>query len=121
MKFTSSQSELNSNLSLVSRAVASRPTHPVLGNVLFCADEEKGEISLTAFDLSLGIRTSFRAEVVEGGKITLPAKLLNDIVSRLGEGEITISVEENENDEEHSLAFLKTASAQFQIRGMKAD
>ena len=43
MKFTSSQSELNSNLSLVSRAVASRPTHPVLGNVLFCADEEKGE------------------------------------------------------------------------------
>jgi DNA polymerase-3 subunit beta len=58
----------------------------VLGNVLFVPMRKRAKLSLTAFDLSLGIRTSFRAEVVEGGKITLPAKLLNDIVSRLGEG-----------------------------------
>lgn len=121
MKFTTSQSDLNTHLSLVSRAVSNRPTHPVLGNVLFVADGEKGEISLTAFDLSLGIRTSFRADVSESGKITLPAKLLNDIVTKIGDGEITITVSEEGEDEEHTLVYLKTASGQFQIRGMKAD
>lgn len=121
MKFTTSQSDLNTHLSFVSRAVSNRPTHPVLGNVLFVADEETGEISLTAFDLSLGIRTSFRADVGEGGKITLPAKLLNDIVTKIGDGEITIAVAEEGADEEHTLVYLKTASGQFQIRGMKAD
>ena len=118
MKLVCTQSDLNTNLSLVSRAVPSRPTHPVLGNVLLAADQEKGRVSLTAFDLSLGIHTSFSGEVPEGGKITLPAKLLNDIVSRLSEGEITLAAEEEEGEEESILATLEAASGQFQIRGM---
>jgi len=82
MKLVCVQSDLNTNLSLVSRAVPSRPTHPVLANVLLIADAQTQQVSLTAFDLSLGIRTSFSADVETGGEITLPAKLLND-VSRL--------------------------------------
>jgi DNA polymerase-3 subunit beta len=58
--------------------------------VLLQADAETNQVSLTAFDLSLGIRTSFNAEVWEGGAIALPAKLLVDIISRLPEGEITL-------------------------------
>ncbi len=121
MKIVCSQSDLNSNLSLVSRAVPSRPTHPVLGNVLFVADQKKGQVSLTAFDLSLGIHTSFPAQVSEEGKITLPAKLLNEIVSRLPEGEISLVVTENEDDNETLLATLTAAAGRFQIRGLSAD
>jgi len=51
---------------------------------LLIADAQTQQVSLTAFDLSLGIRT-FSADVETGGEITLPAKLLNDIVSRLPE------------------------------------
>lgn len=120
MKFVCSQSDLNSNLSLVSRAVPSRPTHPVLGNVLVVADADKRRVSLTAFDLSLGIETSFSADVDQGGKITLPAKLLNDIVSRLPEGEITLMADEDELDDETHLVTLKSASGQFQLRAMSA-
>jgi len=122
MKFITNQSDLNTHLSLVSRAVPSRPTHPILGNVLLVADAEIGEISLTAFDLSLGIQTRFRAQVEEGGKMTLPAKLLTDIVSRLSQGELTIAVEETtaEGEEEPILVTLTSASGRFQIRGMKA-
>ncbi len=120
MKFVCSQSDLNSNLSLVSRAVPSRPTHPILANVLVVADSQKNRVSLTAFDLSLGIETSFSADVSEDGKITLPAKLLNDIVSRLPEGEITLMVEEDE-DSESQLVALKSASGQFQVRAMDAE
>lgn len=117
MKFVCSQSDLNTNLSLVSRAVSSRPTHPILGNVLFVADAQSGRVSLTAFDLSLGIHTSFSAEVSEGGTLTLPAKQLNDIVSRLPEGEITLTAEE---EEENTPATLTYSSGRFQIRGMSA-
>ena len=38
MKLVCSQAELSASLQLVSRAVASRPTHPVLANVLPTAD-----------------------------------------------------------------------------------
>lgn len=118
MKFTCSQSDLNANLSLVSRAVPSRPTYPVLGNVLFVADAQGKRVSLTAFDSRLGIRTSFSAEVSEGGRLTLPAKILNDIVARLPEEEITLASEDEE--EENPLAILTSSSGRFQIRGMSA-
>ena len=83
MKLTCSQAHLNSNLQCVSRAVATRPTHPVLANVLLTADEGTGKVSLTGFDLSLAIQTTFTASVEQSGAITLPARLLGDIVSRL--------------------------------------
>ena len=41
MKLNCSQSELNSALQLVSRAVSNRPTHPVLANVLLAADDDR--------------------------------------------------------------------------------
>jgi DNA polymerase III subunit beta len=113
MKFICTQNDLNTNLSLVSRAVPSRPTHPVLANVLLVADEENQRVRLTAFDLSLGIRTSFAAQVYTGGTFTLPAKLLNDIVSRLPDGDITI--DDNAGD---AIATLTSSSGRYQVRGM---
>ena len=113
MKLVCTQSDLNANLSLVSRAVPSRPTHPVLANVLLVADEENQRVSLTAFDLSLGIRTSFAAEVTGGGSFTIPAKLLNDIVSRLPDGEISL-----EDEAGDTVAYLTCSSGSYQVRGM---
>jgi DNA polymerase III subunit beta len=80
MKFSVTQSILNENLSLVSRAVPSRPSHPVLANILVRASN--GQVSMLGFDLSLAIQTSFEAQVEEEGVITLPAKLFGDIVSK---------------------------------------
>ena len=72
MKLVCSQTELNTALQLVSRAVASRPTHPVLANVLLTADAGTNRISLTGFDLNLGIQTSINASIEVSGAITLP-------------------------------------------------
>ena len=122
MKFACNQSDLNANLSLVSHAVPSRPTHPILGNVLLTADKQKGEVSLTAFDLSLGIHTSFGADVSKDGKTTLPAKLLNDIVSRLPDGEIELVTNNPEAEQQQAVsAILTAATGEFQLRGMRAD
>ncbi|NEP01953.1 MAG: DNA polymerase III subunit beta [Symploca sp. SIO2E9] len=125
MKLVCSQSDLNTNLSLVSRAVPSRPTHPVLSNVLVQAETETQRVLLTAFDLSLGIQTSFAAEVTTGGEITIPAKLLNDIVSRLPDGEITLeeiaSETESPEGNEGLVVTLTTTSGRYEMRGMETD
>jgi DNA polymerase III subunit beta len=113
MKLVCSQSDLNAHLSLVSRAIPSRPSHPILANVLLIAREDKQQVSLTAFDLSLGIQTAFAAEVHEGGEIALPAKLFNDIVSRLPGESISL---DNEADE--FTVNLNAASGRYQVRGM---
>ena len=122
MKLVCTQSDLSTNLSLTSRAVPSRPTHPVLANVLLQADAETNQVSLTAFDLSLGIRTSFSAEVLHSGEIAIPAKLLNDITARLPEGEITLENESASIDDplagEGSIVTLIPKSGRYQVRAM---
>ncbi len=124
MKLVCTQSDLSTNLSLTSRAVPSRPTHPVLANVLLQADAETNRVSLTGFDLSLGIRTSFSAEVEQGGAIAIPAKLLNDITSRLSEGEITLEDESasvSTPGSEGLIVTLTPKNGRYQVRAMGAE
>jgi DNA polymerase-3 subunit beta len=117
MKLVCSQAELSASLQLVSRAVASRPTHPVLANVLLTADAATNRISLTGFDLHLGIQTTFPASVETSGAVTLPARLFGDIISRLSaDSPITLSCEEGQEQVD-----LTSLSGSYQMRGMSAD
>lgn len=125
MKLTCSQDALNSNLQCVSRAVAARPTHPVLANVLLTADQGTGKVSLTGFDLSLGIQTTFTAAVEQSGAITLPSRLLADIVSRLSaDSPLSLQAPGSDASSEEgggSLAFQLTArTGAYTVRGMPA-
>ncbi len=120
MKLICSQSNLNTNLSLVSRAVSSRPSHPVLANVLLNADAATQTVKLSAFDLSLGIQTSFPAQVETGGILTLPAKLLGDIVSRLSDGDLSLDDGEGET-EAGIMTTITSVSGRYQVRGMSAE
>ena len=117
MKLVCSQAELSTSLQLVSRAVNARPTHPVLANVLLTADAATGRLSLTGFDLSLGIQTSLQASVEESGAITLPARLFGDIVSRLSaDSPVTLHADESAEQVE-----LTSLSGSYQIRGLPAE
>ena len=117
MKVVCSQSELNAALQLVSRAVATRPTHPVLANVMLTADAGTDRLSLTGFDLNLGIQTSLSASVETSGAITLPARLLGEIVSRLAsDSPVTLACDENGEQVQ-----LTSLSGSYQMRGMSAD
>jgi DNA polymerase-3 subunit beta len=117
MKLVCSQAELNASLQLVSRAVAGRPTHPVLANVLLTADAATGRLSLTGYDLSLGIQTSLAASVEGSGAITLPARLFSEIVSRLpADSPITLRCEEGGEQVE-----ISSLSGSYQMRGMPAE
>ena len=117
MEIACQQSELNIAIQLVNKAVASRPTHPILSNILFTADEVTNKISLTGFDLNLGIQTSFDANVDKSGAITIPSKILAEIVAKLpNDSPVILKVEE---DSENIL--LKSDRGSFNLKGIASD
>lgn len=116
MKFVCPQNELNQQLSLVSRAVPARPSRPVLGNVLVQADMDTQTVTFTGFDETLGIETRFSAQVEEGGGLTLPAKLLGEIIARLPGEDISV-----EEDEKESAVTITSSSGRYEVRGLGAE
>jgi DNA polymerase-3 subunit beta len=75
------QENLARGLGIVSRAVSSRATLPVLANVLLKTDNSG--LKLTATNLEIGINCWVPGKVEAEGEITVPAKLLTDLVASL--------------------------------------
>lgn len=118
LKFSCTTKLLSDRLNDVARAVPSRPSHHILANVLINADKQTQRVSLTAFDLSLGIETTFPAQVEVGGKLTLPAKLLGDIVARLPDGDLTITRKQTETAQ--VAVSLRCQAGVYDLRGEEA-
>ncbi|NLX35597.1 MAG: DNA polymerase III subunit beta [Chloroflexi bacterium] len=81
MKVSCLQENLARGLAIVGRAVASRSTLPVLGNIMLATDE--GRLKLSATNLEIGINCRVGAKVEQEGAITIPARLLQDFVNSL--------------------------------------
>src|SRR5256885_625332 len=79
------QENLARGLSVVSRAVSTRSTLPVLANVLL-RTEDAG-LKLTATNLEIGITYWVPGKIDSDGATTVPAKLLTDYVNALQGGE----------------------------------
>ena len=81
MKLSVMQENLARGLSVVSRSVSSRPNLPVLANVLL-RTEDAG-LKLTATNLEIGITTWVPGKIETEGSLTVPARLLTDVVAGL--------------------------------------
>jgi DNA polymerase III subunit beta len=87
MKLTLTQPDLNQALRSVSRAVGTgRNSHPVLAHVLLTTGN--GNLQVSAYDLDLGITTLVPAVVDTAGAITIPYRLLADIIGRLDSADV---------------------------------
>lgn len=81
MRVSCLQENLAKGLSIVGRAVSSRSTMPVLGNILLEARDNQLRLAATNFEISVSCWIS--AKVDEEGAITIPARLLTDFVNSL--------------------------------------
>ena len=113
MKITCKQQDLSRGLSAVSHAVSSRTTLPILSNILLATDH--GRLKLSATNLEIGINCWVDVQVHEEGATTVPAKLLTDLVSRLPQAPVDLSV----NEESHTLN-VKSQGSNANIKGMDA-
>ena len=81
MRVSILQDQLARGLNIVGRAVDSRPTLPVLANILLATED--GRLKLSATNLEMSITTYIGAKVDQPGSITLPAKTFAELVSNL--------------------------------------
>ena len=91
MKFVCSKSNLLTGVQTVSKAVPSKTTMSILECILI--DTTKGNITLTANDMELGIETVIEGNIIEKGIIALDAKIFLDIVRKLPDSDITVEVD----------------------------
>jgi DNA polymerase III subunit beta len=91
LKLTCQPSTLSQALQIVSRAISTRTTLPILNNILLETTAEG--LALTATNLEIGIRKVVAAEVAEEGSTTVPARLLTDFVGTLPEKDIEMSLD----------------------------
>lgn len=92
LKFSVAQTELLQALQLVSNAVPSRTTLPVLSNILVEAAD--GSLQLTATDLDLSITTKAMADVKADGALTVPAKKLLELARKLPKEDLKLEAKD---------------------------
>jgi DNA polymerase III subunit beta len=93
MEITVSKFELLRELTATQGVVERKTTIPILSNFLFEAVGD--ELTITATDLDLSLRTTCPAKVKREGACTIPARKLYDYVRLLGDGDITIKLLDN--------------------------
>ena len=113
MKFTCSQQKLSKALNIVSKAVSTKTTVPVLKGIMLSATGNM--LILSASDLDLSIEKIIDVNVIEEGLSVIPAKLFGDIIRKLPNEEILIEEEENGN------ICIKTSKTEFKIIGFSAE
>ena len=93
MKIICEKENIIKALNSVTKAVASKPTMPVLEGILIQTNNT--EVKLTTYDLEMGIEYIIKCEVKEEGAIVVNATMFSEIIRKLPNTEITIYVNEN--------------------------
>ena len=114
MKFVVKKEDLYNGIKIVERATSVKALQPVLTNILI-ETIDKGTIKLVATDLDYTVIANVDAQVEEMGKITLPSKKLNDIVSKLNDKLITFDMKDGENS-----VNITCQKSKFDIIGISA-
>ncbi|MDX1662311.1 MAG: DNA polymerase III subunit beta [Candidatus Promineifilaceae bacterium] len=114
MRVLCSQENLAKGLNVVSRAVSTRSTLPVLANVLLATDE--GRLKLSATNLEIVITCWIEAQVEEEGATTVPARTFNDLISALPQEQVYLDLHE-----ETETLHVSAARTEADIKGIDAE
>ena len=112
MKFECEKSLLASAIEGVSRAITNRSAIPVLEGIYLKA--EGFNLTLTGYDMEMGITTTIECNVLVPGETVLEAKLLLSMVSRMPAGDVRIEL----TDE--GQAIISGGVAEFEIPALNA-
>jgi len=114
MKIRCQKSDLVKGVSIVSKAVPTKTTMPILECILI--DATTNIIKLTANDMELGIETVIEGTIERKGLIALDARIFSDIVRKLPDNEIVI-----EADPGNLQTLITCEKAKFNISGKSGE
>ena len=93
MKFNCKQSQLSTAINMVSKAVSSKTTLPILSGIYF--EASNGRLKLIGNDLNLCIETQIDADVIVPGNIVIPTRLFSELIRKLPDELIEFNINEN--------------------------
>ena len=103
---------LQSAVNTASRTVAAKSSIPALEGLLLEGDEQ---LTVSGYNMQTGIRTSFDADIREGGRIVLNARLFGEIIRKMPDDVIVFSADDK------LLVRLSCGDASFEIPGLSAE
>ncbi len=112
MKFTCEKNILNEAVNNVLPAVSTKSTLIALEGILIRC--EKDNLSLTGYNLELGITKTIQVSGQEDGAVILNAGLLANIISKMPAGVVEVSCDEK------FLTVIACEKAEFTILGLEA-
>ncbi len=113
MKFIIDKSNILEAVNIANKGISSRTTIQILQSYLIVAKENK--IKIFSSDTEISIETISECEVIESGQVALDAKLFSDIIRKLPNQKVEISVDE------HYLTTIKSSSIIFRLQGTLGD
>ena len=123
MKLSCLQENLARGLGVVGRAVASRSTLPITQNVMLSSDQ--GMLRLSATNLEIAITTWVGAMIEEEGAITVPHRLVADLVNSLPSDRVDLDLRGPDPDDPNSgggnVLHLSCGRSRTHINGASAD
>ncbi len=113
MKFSCEKDKLLEAINVTSKAASSKSTIASLEGLLLELNNDV--LSITGYDLEIGIRTEFPIIGGENGSTVINAKVFGDIIRKMPNGVIEISVDDNK------IASIVGGSSTLSIPCMKAE
>lgn len=92
MKIVCEKDKILKALNSVTKAVANKTTMPILEGILIQTNDN--EIKFTSYDLELGIEYIMDAQVIEQGNTVVNATMFSEIIRKLPNTEINITLNE---------------------------
>jgi len=108
--------DFSNGIKIVEKITSQKTTQPILSNILIeTVSSDRVKFCAADSNLSLVINYKTSAQVVEEGAITISAKKLSEIVSKLSSTEVTLKTQEDTDN-----VKIKSGKTEFDIIGLSA-
>ena len=112
MEITLNKEDFSAGIKIVEKVTAQKAIQPILSNILIEAISSD-RIKFCATDLNLAINYKTQAEVIGEGAITISAKKVSEIVSKLSSSQVSLkTIEDSDNIK------IKSGKTEFDLIGL---
>lgn len=112
MRFLCPQKVLMQGISIVQKSVSTKTTLPILKGI--CLEAAANKLKLVGTDLEIGIENSIEVEVLDEGSAVIDARLLGEIVRKLPDSEVEVTLLDNNQIK------IKCENSEFNILSLSA-
>jgi len=114
MKFICSQESLIHGIQTVQKGISNKIGLPIYNGILFEVSKDN-KVHLFATDLEIGIDCYVPAQVMEGGAVVIPNRIISELIRKFPEGNIEVESKEN------NVTTIKENNSVYNILGFSAD